>query len=287
MKQTIFLTICGLPNVGKSTLLNQILNEKISITSPKPNTTRTNIRGILTEGNLQIVFTDTPGVSLRHKKTTIEKQIYTNAMSSLDEAEVGLILVNVTNKMHEIEKIVNKFKQNNLPYAIAINKIDKLKENDKIVFADELYKKFEPNELFFISAISGKNCEKIIEFAKKHATETEEWFFDEKDKTDIEPEFWIKEIIREKTFFVLSKELPYAIGVNVDEVAIEGNEVGIFATIYSTKDSHKPIIIGKQGNNIQKIVELCTEDIKVNLGLTAKLQLTVKIDEKWFLKIDI
>ncbi len=287
MKQTIFLTICGLPNVGKSTLLNKLLNEKISIISPKPNTTRTNIRGILTEGDVQIVFTDTPGISLRQKKNTIEKQIYSNAMSSLGEAEVGLILVNCTNKIHEIEKIVAKFKENHLPYAIGINKIDKTKENDQIVFANELYEKFNPQELFFISALTGKNCEKIIDFAKKHAKNTDEWFFNDKEKTDMQPEFWIKEIIREKVFVVLEKELPYAIGVSVEEIAIEGNEVGIFATIYSIKDSHKPIIIGRQGNNIKKIVELCTEDIKLNLGLIAKLQLTVKIDEKWFTKIEI
>lgn len=289
MKKVLCITICGAPNVGKSTFLNSILQEKVSIVSHTPQTTRVNIRGILNENDTQIIFTDTPGLFNPKNHRKMEHMIVSNAQNAIRESEMALILVDDRGVTDTLCEAINTLKDLNIEYIIAINKIDKIKDNAKILLAEKIYNEFQPRELFFISAKKIESCQKLKDFMINQAKDSPEWLYEPSEgKTDISSEFWLKESIREKLFNVLKKELPYHIFVDIPKLELTNDNFLILtADIYSDIASHTKMIIGKRGEMIKHIVQEVKKDIKENLGFKSIIDIKVKHDAKCFEKFKI
>ncbi|WP_315116855.1 GTPase Era [uncultured Clostridium sp.] len=280
MYKSGFVTIVGRPNVGKSTLLNKIMNEKLSIVSSKPQTTRNNIQTILTGEDYQIVFVDTPGMHKpRHK---LGEYMVKVAEKSLKEVDIVLFL---TTPEMEAGKgdlhIVEELKKTNTPVFLVVNKID---ENPHERVAETL-KNYSDimdfKEIIPISAMNGKNVDKLIELMKNYIPEGPQ-YYPEDMITDQQERFIVGEIIREKALRLLSEEVPHGIAVEI--MTMKKNEKGTYEIevyMLCEKDSHKGIIIGKNGSMLKKISQYAREDIEKFLGTKVYLKVWVKVKKDW------
>ena len=279
MTKTAFIAIVGRPNVGKSTLMNALLGEKIAIVSSKPQTTRNRIMGILTEGENQFVFLDTPGI---HKaKTKLGSYMMKSVRSSIGTADAVILIADAGKAPGEIERnICEKVKQDNIPAMLVLNKID-LVGREAIAETIAQYAALYNFDAFVpVSALKGKNLEFVMEEAEKFLYEGE-WFFEEDMITD-QPEKQIAaEIIREKLLRTLSKEIPHGSAVIIEEFREEDDLLSIRAEIYCEKESHKGIIVGKGGEMLKKIGSYAREDLEEFFGMKVYLNLWVKVKEKW------
>ncbi len=281
--KSLFVSICGAPNSGKSTLVNYLVGQKISIVSPKVQTTRDVIRGILTENDTQIVFLDTPGIF--KPKKNLEKMIVRNAHEGIRN---GQLICMVIDGIAGIEKnasfIIYELIQKNKPFIVALNKIDTMKPN-KII--ESLAKNFDPKsmlEIFPISANTGQGIGKLKQYFIDNALE-DVWYYDQNDVTDRDLKFSISEILREKLFIELQEELPYNLYVTTDKIIDEDSFYSVFQTIYITKQSQKNIIIGKKGLMISTVVNQASFEIGKLLEKPAKLSVFVKVKEDWLSRI--
>lgn len=276
-----FATLIGRPNVGKSTLMNHLIGQKIAITSNKPQTTRNRIQTVYTDETAQIVFLDTPGI---HKaKNKLGEYMVTVAESTLSEVDVVLWLVEPATFIGNGEKhIAEQLAKAKVPVILIMNKID-LVEKTKVAEALEAYKAIYPfSDMIAVSALRSRNLESVIEAIKKYLPYGPA-FFDEDTITDQPQRQIAAEIIREKALRCLDEEIPHGIAVAIDKMKErpDGQIMDIEATIICEKDSHKGIVIGKGGTMLRKIGSQARRDIEQMLEMQVNLQLWVKVRKDW------
>ena len=279
MKKTAFIAIVGRPNVGKSTLLNAILGEKIAIVSSKPQTTRNRITGILTKGDEQYVFLDTPGIHA--PKNSLGEYMVKTADTSMREADAVVLVVDTGKEITSVEEnIIAYLKKSGIPAILALNKIDMY---DREVLAETIAKYAEKHsfEAFVpISAKKNKNVKYLMDECAKFLAESD-WFFPEDMITD-QPERQIAaEIIREKILRTLNKEIPHGTAVVIEEFKDEDTLIRIRAEIFCEKASHKGIIVGKNGASLKLIGTYAREDLEKLFSTKVYLNLWVKVKENW------
>ncbi|MBE6714465.1 MAG: GTPase Era [Ruminococcaceae bacterium] len=279
MTKTAFIAIVGRPNVGKSTLMNALLGEKIAIVSSKPQTTRNRIMGILTEGENQFVFLDTPGI---HKaKTKLGSYMMKSVRSSIGTADAVILIGDAGKTPGDIERnICEKVKSEGLPAMLVLNKIDLYNRETVAQTISEYAALYDFDAFVPVSALKEKNLSDVMSEAEKFLYEGE-WFFEEDMITD-QPEKQIAaEIIREKMLRTLSREIPHGSAVVIEEFREEEDLLSIRAEIYCEKESHKGIIVGKGGEMLKRIGTYAREDLEKFFGMKVYLNLWVKVKEKW------
>ncbi|MDU4670978.1 MAG: GTPase Era [Finegoldia magna] len=276
-----FVSVIGRSNVGKSTLLNRILGEKLTIISGKPQTTRNKIQLIYTDENMQAIFLDTPGIQT--PKNKLGDYMLKVSMSTLNEVDVITYIVDTTEEIGKLDsEIIEKLKLVNTKIILLINKIDKI-SSDKVYELVEMYSKvgiFE--EIIQISALNGDNVEGYLTSLKNNLPEGP-MYYDKDSVTDQPIRQIVQELIREKALINLSDELPHGIAITIEKFKErqDKNLIDIDATIIVEKKSHKGMVIGKKGSMIKKIGTDARIDIEQLLDAKVNLKLWVKIDEEW------
>lgn len=273
-----FVTLIGRPNVGKSTLMNHLIGQKIAITSNKPQTTRNRIQTVLTTEEGQIVFVDTPGI---HKaKNKLGEYMVNIAERSLNEVDVVLWLVEPSAFIGAGDRhIIEQLKKVKTPVVLVINKIDMVKKEEILTFIDAYRKEYDFAEIVPVSARSGDNTDELIKVILKYLPY--EQFYDEDTVTDQPERQIVAELIREKALHCLNEEIPHGIAVAIDRMKAERRVMHIDATIICERDSHKGIIIGKQGSMLKKIGSTARYEIERLLGCKVNLKLWVKVQKNW------
>ena len=274
-----FVNIIGNPNVGKSTLINSFLGTKLSIITPKVQTTRHRILGILNKENYQIVFSDTPGIL--NPKYEMQKRMLNYIFSAIEDADILLYLTDIADLKKTNEKIIGRINKLTIPVLLVINKIDVHKENEIEAAINFWKKKLPKAEIHKISALRGDNLpellNRIIELLPYHPP----YYDDTESISDKTERFFVSEIIREKIFMNYHQEIPYSVDVQIDEFKEKEEITVIKAIIYVMHQSQKIIIIGKNGSAIKKIGIEARKDIETFLGKKVFLELRVKVKENW------
>jgi len=275
-----FITIIGRPNVGKSTLTNEIMGEKLSIVSSKPQTTRTNIQSILNTEDYQLVFVDTPGM---HKpKHKLGEYMVKLAKDSLKEVDLIIFMTTPDVEVGKGDRfILDQLREMGVPVFLVLNKIDETTPERVAETLKNYSAEFDFAEIIPIAAIKGKNVDKLKELMVKYMPEGPK-YYPEDMITDSEERFIVAETIREKALRLLSEEVPH--GIAVDVTSMKKDEKGIWhisADIICEKDSHKGIIIGKKGAMLKKISTYARQDMEKFLGEKVFLELWVKVRKEW------
>jgi len=275
-----FVSFIGRPNVGKSTLLNSILNKKVVITSNKPQTTRNLIQGIYNEDDTQIIFVDTPGIHKAHNKLgrALNKQAY----FTINDVDIIIMVVDITEKVGSGDKFVIDILKNieNKPVFLVINKIDKLPREEILSKIEEYMSLYNFTEVIPVSARKKDNIDRLIEVIKKYLPDNIK-YFDSDTITNSSPEFIISELIREKVLELTDEEVPHSVTCIVDELYEEEKIINIGASIIVDRENLKKIIIGKNGNMIKEIGIRARKDIEEYFGKQVYLDLFVKVIPKW------
>lgn len=274
-----FAALIGRPNVGKSTLMNCLIGQKIAITSNKPQTTRNRIQTVYTSEKGQIVFVDTPGI---HKaKNRLGDYMVNVARRSLSEVDVILWLVEPSNYIGAGEEsILEQLSRVNTPVILVINKIDTVKKEELLGFIDTYRKKMDFAEIVPVSALKRDNTEELLSCIFKYLPYGPA-FYDEDTVTDQPQRQIVAELIREKALRTLEEEIPHGIAVTIEKMKRRGKIMDIEATIICERDSHKGIIIGKQGSMLKRIGSSARRDIEEMLECKVNLQLWVKVKKDW------
>lgn len=275
-----FIAIVGRPNVGKSTLMNRVLGQKVSITSRKPQTTRHQILGIKTDENVQAIYVDTPGLHL-HAKKAINRYMNRAASTVLNDVDVVVFVVDAARWTEEDENVLSRLKQEKTPVVLVINKIDKL-ESKKLLLPliDEWGKRMAFAAVIPLSAKSGDNIDKLEQTVSAHLPESGP-LFPEEQITDRSERFLAAELIREKLMRRLSKELPYAVTVQIEKFSMENEVLHIDATIWVARKSQKGIVIGKSGEVLKEVGQKARIDMEKQFECKVFLNLWVKVMEDW------
>lgn len=275
-----YVAIVGKPNVGKSTLINDFLGCKLSIVTPKPQTTRKKIMGVLTKEEYQIVFYDTPGIM--EPKYELQKYMVKKAYEAIEDADVILMMAEPFEPPAEKDKdFFEKLSHLNIPVILAINKIDLVEKDSLIPILSAYDKRFKFAEIVPISALKGTNLDLMLNLVVKYLPEGEP-FYPEDYMTDYNERFLASEIIREKVFEFYGEEIPYSTTVEIEE--FKEREAGkdfIKAIIFVERDSQKGIIIGESGKAIKRVGVIAREEIEKQTGRKVYLELWVKVMEKW------
>ena len=275
-----FVTIIGRPNVGKSTLMNRLIGQKIAITSNKPQTTRNRIQTVYTDMNKgQIIFLDTPGI---HKaKNKLGEYMVNVAEKTLNEVDVILWLVEPSNFIGAGEQhIIEQLKKTDTPVILIINKIDTVDKDAVFEFIDTYRQVYDFAEIIPTSALRGNNTDDIIDTIFKYLTYGPQ-YYDEDTITDQPERAICAEIIREKALHALNEEIPHGIAVGIDQMKYRKGIYDIDATIVCERDSHKGIIIGKQGVMLKKIGTNARYEMERLLDCKVNLKLWVKVKKDW------
>ena len=274
-----FATLIGRPNVGKSTLMNHLIGQKIAITSNKPQTTRNRIQTVLTTEDGQIVFVDTPGI---HKaKNKLGEYMVHIAERSLNEVDVVLWLVEPTTFIGAGERhIIEQLKKVKTPVILVINKIDMVKKEELLPAIDTYRREYDFADIVPVSARSGDNTDELVKVIMKYLPYGPQ-FYDEDTITDQPERQIVAELIREKALHCLNEEIPHGIAVAIDRMKMERKVMHIDATIICERDSHKGIIIGKQGSMLKKIGSTARYEIERLLDCRVNLKLWVKVKKNW------
>ena len=274
-----FVTLIGRPNVGKSTLMNRLIGQKIAITSSKPQTTRNRIQTVLTTEKGQIVFLDTPGI---HKaKNKLGDYMVNVAERTLSEVDVILWLVEPTTFIGAGEQhIIEQLKKTKTPIILVINKVDKVKKEEILTFIDAYKNELDFAEIVPVSALKGENTDELVDCIFKYLPYGPA-FYDEDTITDQPMRQIVAELIREKALRLLEEEIPHGIAVSIESMKERKNICDIEATIVCERDSHKGIIIGKGGAMLKKIGSQARVDIEDMLEMKVNLQLWVKVKKDW------
>jgi GTP-binding protein Era len=275
-----YVAIVGRPNVGKSTLLNTLIGKKISITSPKPQTTRNQILGIKTIGAAQAVFIDTPGL---HKAERRAMNRYMNKLASsvIMDADVVLFMVEALRFNDDDDMILQKLHETKAPVILVINKVDKIKDKSQLLpFINELKERYSFKDIVPMSAKKMDNVVPLEAMIMKLLPENPHFYPDEQltDKTE---KFQVSELIREKLIQATEEELPYSTTVVVESFDNEETIVKISAVIWVEREGQKPIVIGKDGDMLKKIGTLARKDIEKLVGKKVFLRLWVKVKDNW------
>ena len=274
-----FVSIIGRPNVGKSTLMNHIIGQKIAITSSKPQTTRNRIQTVYTCDDGQIVFVDTPGI---HKaKNKLGEYMVNSAYGSMNGVDVLLWLVEPTTYIGAGEKnILEQIKKAKLPTILVINKIDTVKKAEILPVIDTYSKEYDFEQIIPVSAKKGEGISELINNIMKYLPYGQP-FYDEDTITDQPERQIVAEMIREKVLRSMGDEIPHGVAVAIDSMKYEGKICNIDATIICERDSHKGMIIGKHGSKLKEIGSLARVDIEDMLDCKVFLQLWVKVKKDW------
>lgn len=279
MTKTAFIALVGRPNVGKSTLLNSILGEKVAIVSKKPQTTRNRITGIHTVGEDQYVFLDTPG--LHKPRTKLGDYMVKATTSTLGGVDAAVLVVEAREEVGDIERsLISRFKSDGLPAILVVNKTDTVTPANiaKTIAAYDAEYKFDA--VIPMCAKNGKGIDILLSECAKYLYESD-WFFPSDIVTDQPERLVVAEIIREKLLRTLDEEIPHGTAVSIEEWKEKRGVISVRAEIYCEKASHKGIIIGKQGANIKKIGTYAREDIEKMLDAKVFLDLYVRVKENW------
>ncbi|HJJ08604.1 MAG TPA: GTPase Era [Bacilli bacterium] len=273
-----FVSIVGRPNVGKSTLLNKLLNQKIAITSDKVGTTRNTIYGIYNDEDSQIVFVDTPGIN---KATSKLGEVLNNKAYSSFDNDLVLFLVDIASGFGPNDnRILNRLKEDNKDVILVLTKVDKIKKDklyDEIIKLKDLYNFLD---IVPISSVKGINTTELIEVIKKYLKDDVK-YFDDDVITNVSEKFLVGEIIREKILILTKEEVPHAVTCIVENMEFKKDKCYINACIVVDRDNLKGIIIGKNGQMLKKVGTMAREEIEVLLGKKVYLELFVKVIENW------
>jgi len=278
MHKAGFVNIVGNPNVGKSTLMNALVGERISIITSKAQTTRHRIMGIVNGDDFQIVYSDTPGVLKPNYKLQESMRQFSN--SALSDADVLLYVTDVIDNAEKNSDFLENVQKNDCKIIIVINKIDLTDEKKLEELVDFWHKKIPSAEIFPISATEKFNIEPLFKRIKEHLPESPP-FFDKDALTDKPERFFVTEIIREKILMTYDKEVPYSVEVAVEEFKEEENIINISAVIFCERDSQKGIIIGKNGSALKKVGSAARKDIEGFFLKKVFLQLYVRVEKDW------
>ncbi len=278
-QKTGFIALVGRPNVGKSTLMNTLLGEKIAAVSRKPQTTRTSITGILTRGNAQYVFLDTPGV---HKpRTKLGDMMMKSVGTATTDVCMVMLLVEPLAQIHPIEReLMEKFGKMGVPVVLIINKTDIYTPEDIIRTIDVFSKEYSFEAVIPLSGKTGDGVDIIFKEAEPFLEEGE-WFFSPDMITDQAERTIAEEIIREKLLKLLDKEIPHGIAVVIEDFKESDKLIDIRAEIFCEKASHKKIVIGKDGAMLKKVGSFARQDLEAFFGIKVNINLWVKVKENW------
>ena len=274
------IAVVGRPNVGKSTLVNELIGQKLSITSHRPQTTRHRINAIDTQDSYQMVFVDTPGIHIGNNKA-INSYMNRAASSSFGEVDIIIWIVEVFKWTKEDARVLEHLSKVNIPVLLCINKIDKASAVEKILpFLESLGEKFKANEVFPLSAFDRQDIKKLRGLILQYLPQ-QEAIYDEDYITDRSQKFVISEFIREKLMRNLSNELPYDITVEIEKFELDGKLYRIAARIFVDKASQKSIVIGQNGEMLKKIGQESRHTIEGFLEAKVFLELWVKVRQGW------
>jgi len=276
-----FVAILGAPNAGKSTLLNRMLGQKISITSKKPQTTRNRILGVVHRTGSQMVFLDTPGI--HRAKNPLNARIVDAALSTLSEVDLVLFVVDSQIPDDPSERLLlNTLSDQRLPVLLALNKIDQVQQQALLAQIERWSGLFPFAAVVPVSAKNGEQVDRLID-VMEDALPAGEPFFPPESLTDLPVRFIVAEMIREKAFRLTGQEIPYAVAVTIDSFKEEkkGALIRIHASIHVERDSQKGIVIGRQGAKLKQIGEAARQEIEVLLGAHVFLKLFVRVQKNW------
>ncbi len=276
-----YVAIIGRPNVGKSTLLNQLLGEKVAIVSPRPQTTRNRLTGIRTSETSQIVFLDTPGIHQGH--SLINRRMVHVALQTLDEVDGVLWLLDAHDKIRlEEVRIAETLKGVETPVLIVLNKIDLVSKGKLLPLMERCAQLLPGKEIVPVSALKGEGVPVLLDIVEGWLPAGEP-FFTQGEYTDQTERFLASEIVREKVFLLAREEIPYGVAVTIDEFTekADKNLIVIGATIHSDRNSHKGILIGKRGAMLKEIGKQAREELERLLGCRIFLELYVRVDPNW------
>ncbi len=280
--KTAFIAIVGCPNVGKSSILNALLGQKVAIVSDKPQTTRTRIMGVLTEGETQLVFTDTPGFHRPHNK--LGEKMMQAVSDGISGVDACLFVVEAQGKLREAEKeLIEKFRQQHMPVILAINKIDTVPvKTDLMSRIFELSQVYDFEAVVPVSAIKRDGLDDLLAEMNKIAQPSMHFFPDD-TLTDQPERVLASEIIREKMLRLLEREIPHGVAVSIEKMRERTDKdiMDIEAVIYCEKESHKGIIIGKKGAMLKQISTYARQDMERFFDCKINLQCWVKVKEGW------
>ncbi len=282
MTKTAFVAIVGCPNVGKSSLLNRMLGQKVAIVTQKPQTTRTKIMGVLTLGETQLVFTDTPGY--HRPKTKLGEKMIKAVGDGIAGVDACLFVTEPEGEIREAElELLKRLKAEKAPVVLAVNKIDTVKQKEKIMEKILAFSSvYEFEAVVPVSALKEENVDVVIEELKKLSYESVHFFPDD-TLTDQPERVLAGEIIREKMLLLLDKEVPHGVAVSIEKMRerTTGDIMDVEATIYCERESHKGIIIGKKGEMLKKISSRARADMENFFQCKINLQCWVKVKEGW------
>jgi GTP-binding protein Era len=275
-----YVALIGRPNVGKSTLMNFVLGQKISITSHRPQTTRHRILGIKTTDSVQIVYVDTPGIHDNEKKA-MNRYMNRTAGASFKDVDVIVLLVEAMKWTEEDELVIKRLQHVSTPVVLAVNKVDLIKKKDQLLpFIEKIKNKYEFKDIIPLSAIKGDNIEGFEKIISDYLPPSEA-FYSEDQITDRSERFMAAEIIREKLMRNLTQELPYNLTVEIEKFTHDGKLLDIAAVIWVERDNQKAIIIGKGGEKLKGIGTKARIDMEKMFEQKVFLQLWVKVKSGW------
>ena len=285
MTKSVFVAVTGRPNAGKSSLTNLLVGEKVAIVSPKPQTTRTRINGVLTKGETQFVFIDTPGM---HKpKTKLSEQMVKAIDNSIADVEVSLLVVDATKKPSAIEeRLIADFKEKKSDVILLINKVDLVKDKSELLGIIGGYSEmYDFAEIIPISVKTGDNTELIIPAVEKYVVESPH-FFDDDLPTDQPEKIWLAEIVREKILNTMYDEIPHGTAVQIESLEFSKTNKGedivdIGVVIICERQSHKGMIIGKGGSMLKKIGQVARTEMEEYFEQKVNMKIWVKVKDDW------
>lgn len=284
MTKNAFIAITGRANAGKSSLTNLLVGEKVSIVSEKPQTTRNRINGVLTKGDTQFVFIDTPGM---HKpKTKLSEHMVKSIRQSVDDVDCAILMADVTKKISSVDQdLIRSFASHGTAVVLLLNKVDLLKDKSEILKIIQQYSElYDFEEVIPISVKNRINTDQILPVLERFAVEGEHFFPDD-IATDRTERFMCSEMVREKILRVMQEEIPHGTAVEVEKfkTRMKGEQeiIDISVVIICEKESHKGMIIGKGGERLKQIASMAREDMEDLLGAKVNLQCFVKVKEDW------
>ena len=277
--KTGYVAIVGRPNVGKSTLLNHLIKQKISITSRKAQTTRHRIHGILTDAQSQFIFVDTPGFQTRHRNQ-LNQTMNRVVLQSMQDVDVVVFVVEAGRFGHEDEPVLEQLPPN-LPVVLVINKIDTLADKLQLLpFIQKMAALFEFSDIVPVSALQNKQLPALVEAIRQHLPGNPP-IFAEDEITDRSERFLASELLREKVFRQIGEEVPYSVSVAIEQFTVEGNLRRIHACILVERENQKAIIIGKQGKKLKEMATQARKDMETLFGGKVYLEVWVKVKSGW------
>ncbi|HPF26317.1 MAG TPA: GTPase Era [Steroidobacteraceae bacterium] len=275
-----FVALVGRPNVGKSTLLNALVGEKLSIVTPRPQTTRHRVLGLLNGPDYQIAFVDTPGLHLGAKRA-LNRAMNRTAAAALVDADLLVFVAEATRFTDEDAMALERVKASGLPTLAVVSKIDRMKRRDLLLpFIAELATRHEFAEILPLSAAKGVNVARLVELIAQRLPESEA-LYPLEQRTDRSIEFQIAETIREKLTLELVQELPYGIAVHIERLAEEEGQLVVDATIWVDRAGQKPIVIGARGERLKRVGRAARMELNSRLDKRLHLQLWVKVRDDW------